>query len=64
MVLGQQVSIKAARTHIGRLVAAYGQPVTDSAGDLTYVSSPSRISPRSIRPIWPSPRLGSVPWLR
>jgi AraC family transcriptional regulator of adaptative response / DNA-3-methyladenine glycosylase II len=36
-VLGQQVSIKAARTHIGRLVAAYGQPVTDSAGGLTHV---------------------------
>ncbi|HWH99148.1 MAG TPA: AlkA N-terminal domain-containing protein, partial [Propionibacteriaceae bacterium] len=37
VVLGQQVSIKAARTHIGRLVAAYGQPVTDSAGGLTHV---------------------------
>jgi AraC family transcriptional regulator, regulatory protein of adaptative response / DNA-3-methyladenine glycosylase II len=36
VVLGQQVSIKAARTHIGRLVAAYGQPVTDSAGGLTH----------------------------
>jgi AraC family transcriptional regulator of adaptative response / DNA-3-methyladenine glycosylase II len=37
VVLGQQVSIKAARTHIGRLVAAYGQPVTDSAGGLTHL---------------------------
>ena len=37
VVLGHQVSIKAARTHIGRLVAAYGQPVTDSAGGLTHV---------------------------
>jgi AraC family transcriptional regulator, regulatory protein of adaptative response / DNA-3-methyladenine glycosylase II len=37
VVLGQQVSIKAARTHISRLVAAYGQPVTDSAGGLTHV---------------------------
>ena len=37
VVLGQQVSIKAARTHIGRLVAAYGQPVTDAAGGLTRV---------------------------
>ena len=27
VVLGQQVSIKAARTHAGRIVAAYGQPV-------------------------------------
>ena len=37
VVLGQQVSIKAARTHLGRLVAAYGQPVTDSAGGLTHL---------------------------
>jgi AraC family transcriptional regulator, regulatory protein of adaptative response / DNA-3-methyladenine glycosylase II len=37
VVLGQQVSIKAARTHIGRLVAGYGEPVTDSAGGLTHV---------------------------
>ena len=37
VVLGQQVSIKAARTHLGRLVAAYGQPVTDAAGGLTRV---------------------------
>jgi AraC family transcriptional regulator, regulatory protein of adaptative response / DNA-3-methyladenine glycosylase II len=36
-VLGQQVSIKAARTHLGRLVAAYGRPVTDPAGGLTHV---------------------------
>ena len=36
-VLGQQVSIKAARTHLGRLVATYGRPVTDSAGGLTHV---------------------------
>ena len=37
VVLGQQVSIKAARTHLARLVAAYGQPVTDSAGGLTHL---------------------------
>jgi AraC family transcriptional regulator of adaptative response / DNA-3-methyladenine glycosylase II len=37
VLLGQQVSIKAARTHIGRLVAAYGRPVTDPAGGLTHV---------------------------
>ena len=36
-MLGQQVSIKAARTHIGRLVAAYRQPAADSAGGLTHV---------------------------
>jgi AraC family transcriptional regulator of adaptative response / DNA-3-methyladenine glycosylase II len=35
-VLAQQVSTKAARTHAGRLVAAYGQPVHDSAGALTH----------------------------
>jgi AraC family transcriptional regulator, regulatory protein of adaptative response / DNA-3-methyladenine glycosylase II len=35
-VLGQQVSTKAARTHLGRLVAAYGQPVHDTAGTLTH----------------------------
>src|SRR5215211_485347 len=37
VVLGQQVSIKAARTHLARLVAAYGQPLTDSAGGLTHL---------------------------
>jgi AraC family transcriptional regulator of adaptative response / DNA-3-methyladenine glycosylase II len=35
-VLGQQVSIKAARTHAGRLVAAYGEPVHDADGTLTH----------------------------
>ncbi|TGD86220.1 DNA-3-methyladenine glycosylase 2 family protein [Mycolicibacterium sp. CH28] len=35
-VLGQQVSTKAARTHAGRLVNAYGSPVTDPHGDLTH----------------------------
>jgi AraC family transcriptional regulator of adaptative response / DNA-3-methyladenine glycosylase II len=35
-VLGQQVSTKAARTHAGRLVADYGEPVHDSAGALTH----------------------------
>jgi AraC family transcriptional regulator, regulatory protein of adaptative response / DNA-3-methyladenine glycosylase II len=35
-VLGQQVSTKAARTHLGRLVAAYGQPIHDPAGALTH----------------------------
>ncbi|AQT79227.1 DNA-3-methyladenine glycosylase [Mycolicibacterium litorale] len=33
-VLGQQVSTKAARTHAGRLVAAYGSPVPDPQGGL------------------------------
>ena len=37
VVLGQQVSVKAARTHAGRIVAAYGQPLTDADGGLTHV---------------------------
>ncbi|MCF6390928.1 DNA-3-methyladenine glycosylase 2 family protein [Mycobacterium sp. MBM] len=37
VVLGQQVSVKAARTHAGRLAQAYGTPVTDPAGGLTHV---------------------------
>ncbi len=36
VVLGQQVSIKAARTHTGRLVVGYGRPVVDPAGGLTH----------------------------
>jgi len=40
VVLGQQVSLKAARTHAGRIVAAYGQPVTDTEGGLTHVFPP------------------------
>lgn len=36
VVLGQQVSTKAARTHAGRLVTAYGQPVHDAEGGLTH----------------------------
>jgi len=35
-VIGQQVSMKAARTHTARIVEAYGRPVTDPAGDLTW----------------------------
>jgi AraC family transcriptional regulator of adaptative response / DNA-3-methyladenine glycosylase II len=35
-VLGQQVSTKAARTHAGRLVAAYGRPIADPVGTLTH----------------------------
>jgi len=37
VVLGQQVSVKAARTHAARIVAAYGRPMTDSEGGLTHV---------------------------
>ena len=34
-VLGQQVSTQAARTHAGRLAAAYGAPVEDPGGGLS-----------------------------
>jgi AraC family transcriptional regulator of adaptative response / DNA-3-methyladenine glycosylase II len=36
VVLGQQVSIKAARTHARRLVEAYGTPINDANGVLTH----------------------------
>ncbi len=35
IVIGQQVSTKAARTHAGRLAAAFGQPLVDPDGGLT-----------------------------
>jgi AraC family transcriptional regulator, regulatory protein of adaptative response / DNA-3-methyladenine glycosylase II len=35
-VLGQQVSMKAARTHASRLVVAYGDPIDDANGALTH----------------------------
>ena len=36
-VLGQQISTAAARTHAGRLVTAYGEPVADPQGGLTHL---------------------------
>lgn len=36
VVLGQQVSVKAARTHAGRIAKAYGQPIEDTNGVLTH----------------------------
>ncbi len=36
VVIGQQVSMKAARTHARRLVEAYGSPVSDANGGLTH----------------------------
>lgn len=36
-VLGQQVSTAAGRTHAGRLVRAYGDPVPDPQGGLTHL---------------------------
>ena len=37
VVIGQQVSTKAACTHAGRLVARYGRPIDDADGGLTHV---------------------------
>lgn len=37
VVLGQQVSIAAARTHSARLVARHGTPVSDTGGRLTHL---------------------------
>lgn len=36
VVLGQQVSVKAASTHAARLVHAHGTPITDPGGGLTH----------------------------
>ncbi|MEO6793205.1 MAG: DNA-3-methyladenine glycosylase 2 family protein [Mycobacterium sp.] len=37
VVLSQQVSIKAARTHAGRLLLAHGEQIVDPTGGLTHV---------------------------
>jgi AraC family transcriptional regulator of adaptative response / DNA-3-methyladenine glycosylase II len=37
VVLGQQVSVKAARTHAARIAKAYGKPIVDMNGGLTHV---------------------------
>lgn len=45
VVLGQQVSTAAARTHAARLARAYGDPITDTGGGLSYVfPSTTRLS--------------------
>jgi AraC family transcriptional regulator of adaptative response / DNA-3-methyladenine glycosylase II len=36
-VIGQQVSMKAARTHCARIVTAYGSVISDPVGELTHV---------------------------
>jgi AraC family transcriptional regulator of adaptative response / DNA-3-methyladenine glycosylase II len=36
-VIGQQVSMKAARTHTARIAEAYGTPIADPVGGLTHV---------------------------
>ena len=59
-VLGQQVSTKAARTHVGRLVLAYGQPVHDPEGLLTH-TFPSVEQLARIDPVHrPSPKHGNA----
>jgi AraC family transcriptional regulator of adaptative response / DNA-3-methyladenine glycosylase II len=51
-VLGQQVSTAAARTHAGRLVTAYGDPVDDPGGGLTHLfptpSALARLDPEDL----------------
>lgn len=37
VVIGQQISVKAARTHAGRLAQTYGSPIDDPKGGLTHV---------------------------
>lgn len=37
VVLGQQVSVKAARTHARRIATDYGTPISDSGGTLTHL---------------------------
>jgi len=63
-VIGQQVSTAAARTHAGRLAAAYGEPVTDPAGGLTRLfpspavlasALPASALPASALPASPGP---------
>ena len=44
-ILGQQVSVAAATTLAGRLVARYGEPLTPSAGDCRYLfPAPGRLT--------------------
>jgi AraC family transcriptional regulator of adaptative response / DNA-3-methyladenine glycosylase II len=49
-VLGQQVSMKAARTHASRLVTAYGDPMRDANGELTH-TFPSTEQLADINPV-------------
>src|SRR5581483_12110050 len=45
VVLGQQVSVAAARTHAGRLAAAHGEPVADPGGGLSRLfPAPGRLA--------------------
>ena len=47
-ILGQQISISAARTHAARLVTAHGEQVSDPAGGLTWLfPGPARLAAAS-----------------
>ena len=58
-VLGQQVSIAAARAHAARLVTAVGEPVADPEGALTHLFPDTR--PPSSVPIWRCPPAAGEP---
>jgi AraC family transcriptional regulator of adaptative response / DNA-3-methyladenine glycosylase II len=54
-VLGQQISTAAARTHAGRLVSGFGEPVSDPRGGLTHLfPTPSAL--QHARPAMPESR--------
>lgn len=44
-MVGQQISLAAARTHLGRLVAALGEPVPPADGGVSPDASPGRLFP-------------------
>ena len=54
VVLGQQVSTGAARTHAARLVTSYGTPIVDREGGLTHVF-PTAEEPRRARSLHARP---------
>ena len=48
-VVGQQVSVKAARTVLGRLVAEYGEPVDDPTGEpMRLFPTPEKLADRDL----------------
>jgi AraC family transcriptional regulator, regulatory protein of adaptative response / DNA-3-methyladenine glycosylase II len=51
-VLGQQISVRAATTLAGRLVAAYGRPIEGASGGLTHLfPSAESLADADLRPI-------------
>jgi AraC family transcriptional regulator of adaptative response / DNA-3-methyladenine glycosylase II len=52
VILGQQISVRAATTLAGRLVAAYGKPIDAPVGDLTHLHpSPETLADADLRGI-------------